>query len=227
MGQKRIIYACDVGSTRCSAKTGLPSFAWARVNPEDGAIQVSSHIDKLVQQLKSDIRQVCSIALGFEAPLFIPVPEDWKDLSKGREGDGNRSFASPVGLSVCALGIHQSAWILRSLYESLSRECDFTLDPKCWPPSGQRLVVFCWEAFVSGAAHSEQHLMDAATAVSFFHENETNLRNINAVSAEKPLSLIWSVALWSGWVSNLEFMHKPTLVIKPKEPFRGNLRKLD
>lgn len=227
MGQKRIIYACDVGSTRCSAKTGLPSFAWARVNPEDGAIQVSSYIDKLVQQLESDIQQGCSIALGFEAPLFIPVPEDWKDLSKGREGDGNRSFASPVGLSVCALGIHQSAWILRSLYESLSRECDFTLDPKCWPPSGQRPVVFCWEAFVSGAAHSEQHLMDAATAVSFFHENETNLRNINAVSAEKPLSLIWSVALWSGWVSDLEFMHKPTLVIKPKEPFRGNFRKLD
>ena len=227
MGQKRIIYACDVGSTRCSAKTGLPSFAWARVNPEDGAIQVSSYIDKLVQQLESDIQQGCSIALGFEAPLFIPVPEDWKDLSKGREGDGNRSFASPVGLSVCALGIHQSAWILRSLYESLSRECDFTLDPKCWPPSGQRPVVFCWEAFVSGAAHSEQHLMDAATAVSFFHENETNLRNINAVSAEKPLSLIWSVVLWSGWVSDLEFMHKPTLVIKPKEPFRGNFWKLD
>ena len=227
MGQKRIIYACDVGSTRCCAKTGLPSFAWARVNPEDGAIQVSSYIDKLVQHLESDIQQGCSIALGFEAPLFIPVPEDWKDLSRRREGEGNRSFASPVGLSVCTLGIHQSAWILRSLYKSSSHECDFTLDLKRWPPSGQRPVVFCWEAFVSGSAHSKQHLMDAATAVSFFYENETNLGNINAVSAEKPLSLIWSVALWSGWVSDFEFMDKPTLVIKPKEPFKGSFQKLD
>ena len=227
MGQNRLIYACDIGTTRCSTKTRLPSFAWARLNPENGTIQVSSYIERLIQQLEADIRQGCSIALGFEAPLFIPVPEDWKDLSKGRKGDGNRSFASPVGLTVCALGIHQSAWILRSLHESLSRDYDFTLDPKCWPPSGQRSVVFCWEAFVSGAAHSEQHLMDAATAVSFFHENETNLMDVNAVSAEKPLSLIWSVALWSGWVRDLEFMHKPTLVIKPKGPFRGSVQKLD
>jgi hypothetical protein len=198
------------------------------VNPEDGVIQVSSYIDKLVQQLESDIRQGCSIALGFEAPLFIPVPEDWKDLSKGREGEGDRSFASQVGLTVCALGIHQSAWILRSLYESLSRECDFTLDPKCWPPSGQRPVVFCWEAFVSGAAHSEQHLMDAATAVHFFWRHETNLEEAREpVSAEKPLSLIGSVALWSGWVSDLEYIHEQTLVIRPKEPFRGNVQKLD
>lgn len=229
MGLKRIIYACDIGTTRCSAKTGLPSFAWARVNPEDGAIQASSCIDKLVQQLESDIRQGCSVALGFEAPLFIPVPEDWKGLSKGREGDGNRSFASPVGLTVCALGIHQSAWILRTLYESSSRECDFTLDwQQHWPPRGHRPVLLCWEAFVSGAAHSELHLMDAATAVNFFYKHETELQDAREpVCAENPLSLIGSVALWSGWVSDLKFIHKPTLVIKPKEPFRGKYQNLD
>lgn len=228
MGQRRIIYACDVGTTRCSEKTGLPSFAWARVNPEDGVIQVSSYIDKLVQQLESDIRQGCSIALGFEAPLFIPVPEDWKGLSKGREGDGNRSFASPVGLTVCTLGIHQSAWILKRLYESSSGKCDFTLDWQRWPPRGYRPVLFCWEAFVSGAAHSERHQMDAATAVNFFYRHETNLQDAREpVSAEKPLSLIGIAALWSNWVSDLEFMHKPTLVMKPKEPFRGNFRNLD
>ena len=50
-----------------------------------------------------------------------------------------------------------------------------------------------------------------------FWRHETNLEDAREpVSAEKPLSLIGSVALWSGWVSDLEFMHKQTLVIKPK-----------
>jgi hypothetical protein len=229
MGQNRIIYACDIGTTRCSTKTHLPSFAWARLNPENGTIQVSSYIEKLIQQLEADIRQGCSIALGFEAPLFIPVPEDWKDLSKGREGEGNRSFASQLGLTVCALGIHQSAWILRNLYESSSHKCVFTMDwQKHWPPRNHRPVLFCWEAFVSGSAHSEQHLIDAATTVDFFYRHEMYLEDARAkVYAEKPLSLIGCVALWSGWVSDSKILHESTLVIKPKEPFRGNYRVLD
>jgi len=199
------------------------------VNPEDGAIQVSSFINKLVQEMESDIRQGCSIALGFEAPLFIPVPENVEHLSKSREGDGNRSWSAPSGAGVTTLGVHQSAWILRSLYKSSSHACDFTLDwQQQWPPSGHRPVLFCWEAFVSGAAHSELHLMDAATAVYFFYTHEMKLQGAREpVHAEKPISMIGSVALWSGWVSDLRFLHESTLVIKPKEPFRGKYQNLD
>ena len=224
-----MIYACDVGTTRRSVETGLPSFALARMNPEDGAIQVSSFINKLVQQLKSDIRQGCSIALGFEAPLFIPVPDKAEHLGKSREGDGNRSWSASSGAGVATLGIHQSAWILRSLYESSSRACDFTLDwQQHWPPRGHRPVLLCWEAFVTGAARSELHLMDAATAADFFYRHETKLQDAREpVYAEKPISLIGSVALWSGWVTELRFIHEPTLVIKPKEPFSGHYRNLD
>src|SRR3989304_4664488 len=142
MGQKRIIYACDVGSTRHSAKTGLPSFAWARVNPEDGVIQVSAYIDKLVKQLESDTQQGCSISLGFEAPLFIPVPEDWKALGEARKGDDNRSWSAQSGAYVATLGIHQSAWILKRLHESSSGKYDFTLDWRRWPPSSHKPILF-------------------------------------------------------------------------------------
>lgn len=228
MELKRIIYACDIGTTRYTSKTGLPSFAWARLDPENGVIEASSYIDKLVEQLKSDVGQGISIALGFEAPLFTPVPEDWKGLSKGREGEGNRSFASPVGLTVCALGVHQSAWILKSLFESSCDKYDFTLDwQRWWPPSGHRPILFCWEAFVSGDAHDDDHKRDAVTAVQFFFRNEKKLQTVGEIKAKSPISLIGAVALWSNWVSDLEFIHKPTLVIKPEEAFRGKYQNLD
>jgi hypothetical protein len=229
VSKKRTIYACDIGTTRRSAETGLPSFAWARVNPEEGVIQASSDIDKLVKHLQSDIRQGYSVALGFEAPLFIPVPVNTEHLSKSREGDGNRSWSASSGAGVTVLGIHQSAWILRSLYKSSHRRCDFTLDwQQHWPPVGNRPVLLCWEAFVSGAAHSELHLTDAVTAVDFFYRNEAKLRGAREpVYAEQPVSLIGSVALWSGWVSDIRFIHEPTLVIKPKKSFNGKYQIFD
>jgi len=223
---KRVIYTCDIGSTLYQKKKRGPAFAWARLNPNEGikSIQGSSNIQQLVERLQLDIGEGYSVSLGFESPLFIPIPDNSRDLSKGREGDGNRSFASPVGLSVCALGIHQSAWILKRLYESSSCKCDFTLDLQCWPPSGHRPALFCWEAFVSGGAHSDQHIRDAATAVVFFFDNERNLQGVNAVRTENAFSLIGAAALWSGWTSDLAYLHKTTLVLKPSSVFEGEIQ---
>ncbi len=225
---KRVIYTCDVGSTRYQKKGRSPAFAWARLLPNKGikSIQGSSDIEQLVRRLELDIKEGRSVALGFETPLFIPVPESSRDLSKGREGEGNRSFASTVGLAVCALGIHQSAWILKRLHESSSCRCDFTLDLHCWPPSCLRQVLFCWEAFVSGVAHSNQHVRDAATAVAFFFDNEQTLQKANAVRADNTISLIGAAALWSGWTSDLQYLHGSTLVLKPHSAFEGQIREV-
>jgi hypothetical protein len=101
---KRVIYTCDVGSTLYQKKKRGPAFAWARLNPtkETKSIQVSRDIQRLVKRLELDIDEGYSVVLGFEAPLFIPVPDNSRDLSKRREGEGSRSFASQIGLSVRA-----------------------------------------------------------------------------------------------------------------------------
>jgi len=215
-----------LASTRRQEGKKDPTFAWARLLPNEGSksVQGSSDIQQLIKRLELDIEGGYSVALGFEAPLFIPIPEDSEDLSKGRDGEGNRSFASRVGLTVCALGIHQSAWILKRLHESSSCKCEFTLDLQCWPPSGHRPVLFCWEAFISGGAHSDQHLRDAATAVVFFVDNEQSLQKANAVRVENTISLIGAVALWSGWTSDLHYLHRPTLVLKPNSAFEGEIQ---
>jgi hypothetical protein len=225
---KRVIYACDIGSTLYQKKRGGPAFGWARLNPNEGtkSIRGSSDIQQLVEQLQLDIEVGYSVSLGFESPLFIPIPENPEELSKKREGEGDRSWSAPPGAAVTTLGIHQSAWILKRLRKSSSGKCKFTLDWKCWPPTSHQHILFCWEAFVSGKdAHSTDDMRDAATAVVFFFENERKL--VNAVTVEKPISLIGAVALWSGWTNDLKYLHdKTTLVLKPNSIFEGDIQKL-
>ena len=179
-----------------------------------------------MEQLQLDIEVGYSVSLGFESHLFIPIPENPEELSKKREGEGDRSWSAPPGAAVTTLGIHQSAWILKRLRKSSSGKCKFTLDWKCWPPTSHQHILFCWEAFVSGKdAHSTDDMRDAATAVVFFFENERKL--VNAVTVEKPISLIGAVALWSGWTNDLKYLHdKTTLVLKPNAIFEGDIQKL-
>ena len=80
---------------------------------------------------------------------------------------------------------------------------------------------------MSGSAHSDDGIRDAATAARYFSENEPNLQGVNAISAENPLSLIGAAAIWSGWVDDTSYLHKPVLVLRPREPFLGKLRIVD
>jgi hypothetical protein len=218
----RAIYACDVGSTRSK----VPKFAWARISPERSSEVVgSSDIRELVTFLEHDLKSDRSVALGFEAPLFMPVPDRVEDLSRGRSGEGGRSMFAPAGSAVATLGLHQAAWILRRLFLSCGEACAFTLDWAKWPPESSRPLLFCWEAFVSQEAHSasltEADLQDAATAAKEFLISEDDLEAANAVKTEHPLSMMGAAALWSGWASDSDVLHQPALVVKPVMPYEG------
>ena len=160
-GERRRIYAVDVGTT-LPDKHGQPRFGWACVDPElPEGISGSSSIELLSARLVEDLTAGHSIALGFEAPLFIPVPNASSDLSRGRKNEGSPSWAAPPGLTVASLGLHQAAWILRSIAGGCVSPVDFRLAPTAWPPTTRATTLFCWEAFVSGAAHSSSHIQDA------------------------------------------------------------------
>ncbi len=85
--------------------------------------------------------------------------------------------------------------------------------------------MFCWEAFVSQAAHSVSlagaDVQDAATAAKEFLISEDDLGAANAVSAKRPLSMIGAAALWSGWATDPAVLHEPALVVKPLMPHEG------
>ncbi|MEZ4410044.1 MAG: hypothetical protein R3A52_26750 [Polyangiales bacterium] len=90
-----VLYACDVGSVRAG------TFAWARVEPGALTLTTSTSIDARVARLRDDLSHRASgVALGFEAPLFLPEPEDSAALCRGRKGDGNRSVFAPASTAL-------------------------------------------------------------------------------------------------------------------------------
>lgn len=215
---RRRVYAVDVGSTL------QDRFAWARVDPEEPEeIVGSSSIELLSEWLIADLQKCHSVALGFEAPLFIPVPAGASRLSKGRVGEGNRPWSAPPGLAVTSLGLHQAAWILRSVSEHCGKSVSFEVASSAWPPGSDTTIVFCWEAFVSGPAHSPSHTRDAATAARAFVNDELRLADATKVTAEHPLSLIGAAALWSGLAVGSEVLRTPTVVLRPDRPFQGSI----
>jgi hypothetical protein len=221
--ENRSIYAVDVGTTR-NGRAGGPAFAWACVGkaPLGNGVACSSAIEQLAVEIERDLLAGRSVALGFESPLFIPVPADPTRLSSGREGDGARSWSAPAGLAVTTLGVHQSAWILRRLSQQLSGAVRFTLDYHLWPPKDRTPTLLLWEAFVSGKAHRE-HARDAASAATYFLANEGDLEAVAIGRSETPISLIGAVALWSGWSRDFDLLHTGTLVLRPPVSFEGEL----
>lgn len=218
----RRIYAVDVGSTLNGT-----AFAWAATHPDSEEVWGSRSIEPLVENMATDLRQGISVALGLEAPLFLPIPKNACDLSKGRVGDADRSCFAPAGGYVAALALHQAAWILKELRKSCESLCSFTLDPARWYPREGPPVLFCWEAFVSKKAHAEKsqkdgHIADAATAARFFVDNENDLKNMDKIKAnDATLSLIGAVALWSKWSTDFDLLATLTVVLRPEKPWGG------
>lgn len=224
---KRVIYAIDIGSTRSHRTRGV-SFAWARIyadKPDD--VVVCQYIERLTTAIRSDIQTGFSVSLGFEAPLFIPVPSAATDLSRARCGEGNRSWSAPAGLAVASLAVHQVAWLLKNLAD-LKRADLLSTNIDDWPPKNDRQILYCWEAFVSGKAHSKDHLRDAATAAKYFLDHENVLLSMNAVSADSSLSLFHAAAIWAGWLDDVQSLSTKLLVLRPSEPYReaimGNMK---
>lgn len=183
----------------------------------------SPDIDGLISSIVRDAKSGASISLGFEAPLFIPIPDSSSELNTGRTGDTNRSVFAPVGAAVATIGIHESAWILKRLRTSLPKEFTLSMD---WhtPWRSQPHKLFVWEAFISSTAHSDTHERDAVTAVQYFLENDSSLDSVNAVTCNSPLSLIATAALWSGWLSDVGSLHSTCLVLRPQEPYGGPIK---
>jgi hypothetical protein len=218
-----MIYAVDVGST-LNGRNGV-AFAWAKVPLSGGQPNTSIDPVELANSVASDLSSGRSVALGLEAPLFIPVPADVNRLSRGRENEGDRSWAAPAGGYVAALALHQGAWLLARIRAECNKckcsEFELSVDPARWlSDKGAQLVLFCWEAFVSGEAHKD-HRRDAATAAMYFHAHQAEL--ITAVTAENPLSLFGCAVLWSGWSTDLTLLHRSLLVLRPDLPWIGEL----
>jgi hypothetical protein len=207
-----LIYCADIGSVPRGR------FGWARADAAETGVEThrgGTEIIDLVDAIAEDLDAGRTVALGFECPLFVPVPEEAMRLGMARPGEGNRSWSAGAGAGALATGIVEVAWVLSEL-SGLRPQTRFHLDWHEFERAGEG--IFLWEAFVTERAKATTHVDDAAVAVAAFCTALPDPMSSNAVTAERPLSILGAALLWSGSSDDAEALRRPCLVIKAKSP---------
>ena len=196
-----LVYA-DVGSVPKG------NFAWWSNAREEGTSPES-----LSAAVASALLSGQSVALGFECPLFVPIPEREFELGKSRIGEGNRAWSAGAGAGALAAGLVQVCWVLQKIRASVPERIIGCMPWSTFLESQPSLLI--WEAFVSGSAKGNTHLADAERAVNAF---ERSLPNPSVSSAISPSGATYSLAdaalLRTGWSTDIAFLQQACIVIR-------------
>jgi hypothetical protein len=197
---KRLLIACaDIGSVVNG------NFGWADSEGSEG-----TKPSELAAKVASALADQRPVALGFECPLFVPLPDSELELGRSRRGEGSRAWSAGAGCGALATGLVQVAWTLGEVRQRCSPTVSAYLEWSSFEKAGGGLLV--WEAFVSGAAKGSGHVNDAALAVRAFAAKlptpETDLHAVN------PMSLAGFALIRSGWSIGIEALRQPCLAIK-------------
>ena len=202
------VFCADVGSI------ARDNFAWARRIPSSGDEELHrpGSIESLAASVVDILRRGEPVALGFEAPMFLPVPVNPEQLGKARPYDApSPSWSSNVGASALATGMVQIPWTLRFIHDRLS---DLRVHVQ-WPPFAEhRDGLLLWEAFVSGPAKGDTHEEDARSGVQAFCEQLPSPGDPSATETERPFSVLAAAAIWAGFDLPIENLHRECLLVR-------------
>ncbi len=187
------VFCADVGSL------ARDNFGWARriAAETDVVAHAPSSIESFADAAAAELRQGRPVALGFEMPLFVPVPEPIAELGRARPCDsGAPSWNSPVGSNVLTTGLPQVAWVLARLREAAPDQPAHTR----WEAfETERQGLLLWEAFVTKGAKGATHEEDAAIGVAAFCAQLPTPGDADADDTQRPMSLVAAAASWAGW----------------------------
>jgi hypothetical protein len=203
-----MIFGVDVGSVRTER------FAWACSDPADAAAHGDGrNPSTLADTIREQLDKGELVALGFECPLVLPVPELSDSLGAARVGEGNRPWAAGAGAGSMATGLVQLCWTLAQLVPAKA-----TTQPSKWNPETPLLL---WEAFVSGPQKKDRddvtgHLSDARSAVEAFVHRLDNLSHQSQIHTgdHRPLNLAAVAAMHAGLEIDAAEIALPLMVAK-------------
>lgn len=202
------VFCADVGSL------ARDNFGWARRIPAetDAVAHVPSSIESFADAAAAELQQGRPVALGFEMPLFVPVPESIAELGRARPCDsGAPSWNSPVGSNVLTTGLPQVAWVLARLRAAAPDQPAHTR----WEAfERERRGVLVWEAFVTKDAKGATHEEDAAIGVAAFCAQLPTPGDANADDTARPLSLVAAAVLWAGWTLPTESLWQACVLVR-------------
>lgn len=203
-----VVYCADIGSV----KKG--NFAWARGRRDAGVTSEGREITRLASGVAEDLSHGSPVALGFECPLFVPLPRDPTRLTAARHGEGMRAWSAGGGAGALVTGLTEVTWTLQEVRRLLSAAVPAFVDWAKFEAAGTGLYL--WEALISSEAKGESHIADARIGVTCFLEASPNPPAHNAIQEENVYSLVGAALLRTGWSSDLSLLALPCLVIKAR-----------
>lgn len=202
-----VAYACDVGSI------AQGNFAWCSgANCSNPPTHTGDNPETLATHIVDDLDQDHRVALGFECPLYVPVPESYRQLACGRDVDGNRPFSAGAGAASLVTGLVQLCWVLQTIRCRAASAVRPTLRLQEFTTGEANL--FLWEAFVSGAAKTADHAGDARAACEAYLDYRRDRHAAVPVSRDRCLSLAGAALLWAGLSSDPTVLDGPCCVLK-------------
>ncbi len=188
----------------------LKNLGWVVEGPSviESGTDVDLCIEALVRALKTG-----PLALGFEAPMFVPFGRKRSDLDKARQGERDRSFAAAAGACVLAKGLVIVPYIL----EGIRSRTNAARPTFKWRGKLSERDLLLFEAFVTHVGGCISHEECARLALKRFpKEWEKRASFESDVEEPSTLNLLGAVLLRIGWTDNLTVLSEPCLVVRHK-----------
>ena len=202
-----VVAVIDIGSP----KAGKLGWAFQRDNDQ---IEKGRNLDEIVRRMGAAL-EVTSVALGIEAPLFVPYRNDAMTVTNARAGEGDRAWSAAAGATVTTTALAIVPYTLARLRE-LAPNARANLDWRNYRP--ERRTLFLFEAFVSGSAKGTTHCDDAAIALQAFRTQARYGKFNSAISEPSVFNLIGAALLRTGWTKDISVLEQDCLVLKADAP---------
>lgn len=191
----------DIGSLR--------NLGWVVEGPsvDETGTDIDLCIKALVRAMK-----VGPLALGFEAPMFVPYGRELCDLDKARKGEGDRAFSAFAGACALTKGLVIVPYIL----EGLRCRAKAARPTFKWRDRLSERDLLLFEAFVAHVdkSVSHEHEKCARLAIQQFPKGWEERASLeSAVPEPYTMNLLGAILLRMGWTDDLTMLSEPCLVV--------------
>jgi hypothetical protein len=197
----------------------LENIGWAVSGPS--VCKKGRNLDQFIDALARAFAKG-PLALGFEAPMYVPFRNDITQLDKCRAGESDRAFGASAGACVLAKSLVIVPYVLSALKRKLSSK---KATPKFrWQEALSRNDILLFEAFVTH--ETADHIGCALKAINRFHSVMMNASHAKSDLQEpSSLNLLGAMLLRIGWCKNPSILGEPVLVIRHKGAKKHRARK--
>jgi len=202
----------DIGSPK-KDKKGKNNVGWAIVGRKSDC---GTDLDKCVKSLARAL-EAGPLALGFEAPMFVPMREKPESLTEARCGE-SKAFSAGPGATALVTSTVVAPYVLRRLREDVP-DATATLDWRDWPgdrAGPKQMLLF--EAFGTNQNGSKdnRHVEDAKLAARELYSRLKKKRNKSDVKVDKCFSILGAMMLRTCWSSDIRILSESCLVVRPR-----------